>query len=131
MPSNTAATNARELPFHAMPYLRMRVTYEDQNTVRPFLNQLPEGAQIAFTIVNIVEAFDGSASLDVGTNASSYDNIVDSTEIDETNAVSYHSFTGADLEFAADTQAYVKLAATNATQGEAIVVIVFVPDNDL
>ena len=136
MPSNTAAVQARELPWQAMHYMRKTVNFNDTGiaTGLPFAQYLPAGAQIHYCMVNVVTAFNAGTTnvLTVGTNSSSFNNIVAAGDVDESVAEGQMVMAGADLEFASAAQPYVKFteSGTAATTGQAIVTIVFTVDND-
>jgi len=137
MPTNTAATNAREYQSHQTHYLRKTVNYNDPNiaTGIPFSNYLPKGAQILDTYVNIITAFNAGTTnvLTVGQNASSYNDIVGASDVDETAVAMTAVLTGGKLDLSAgEVQPYVKYAQTGtaATAGKARIVITYALANN-
>lgn len=137
MPTNTQGRPARELSSHQVNYLRKTVNYNDPGiaTGIPVRSWLPEGAQILRTVVTIQTVFNAQTTnvLTVGTNASSYNNIVASGDVDETVLGATTVLTGAKLNaLSADKQVYVMYTQTGtaATTGKASIVIEYAPDND-
>lgn len=137
MATGTAAVAARELKIQAAHYLRMTVNYSDTgiSTGRPFANYLPSGAVIEEVIVRIVTAFNAATTnvLTVGQNSSSYNDMVAAGDVDETTAGTTKVLRGADLTISSDALPYVKYTQTGtaATAGQAIIIIKYIPNNDL
>lgn len=109
-------------------YLRKTVNYNDTGISSGVLiGTLPAGAQITDIVVNVETAFTGtSPTLTVGTNATSYDNIAGSADINEASATGQRVTTGLSLKFAADTDVYAKYTVTSGTAGKAHIVIAYV-----
>ena len=136
MATNTAGHVARLLPFQAVHYLKMTVNYNDTNisTGIPFAAYLPGGAQILFTTVNVLTAFNAATTnvLTVGQNATSYNDIVNAGDVNEGATGSAMVLRGADLDLtAADALPYIKYAQTGtaATAGKAVIVIAYAPSH--
>jgi len=93
-----------------------------------FDNSLPAGAFITGVWVEIVTTFDGTTPLmTVGTVSTAYNNIVNSTDVDETTAGVYvvTRGLGRSLTAAADITPFVNLTLTTSTKGQAIIVIAY------
>ena len=108
-------------------YLRKTVNYNDVGISGGVLvGTLPAGAQITDVVVNVETAFNGTSPvLTVGTNPTAYDNIAGAADINETSATGQRVNAGLSLEFAADTDVYVKYTVTGGTAGKAHVVIAY------
>lgn len=137
MATNTQGHPARQLSTQQVNYLRKTVNFNDPGiaTGVPIRNWLPKGAQILRTVVTIQTAFNAATTnvLTVGTNASSYNDIVASGDVDETTLGATTVLTGAKLNaLSADKQAYIMYTQTGtaATTGKASIVIEYAPDND-
>lgn len=136
MATGTQGQAARELPFQATHYLRKTVTYSDSgiSTGISFARYVPAGARILYTTVNIETVFNAATTnvLTVGTNSSSYNDIVASGDVDETVLGATTVLTGCKQLFATDLLPVIKYTQTGtpATTGKASVVIVYVPNND-
>ncbi len=136
MATNTAGKTARQGYQQQVNYLRKTVNYNDtgisSGVGHPFY--LPAGAQILFTTVNIVTAFNAGTTnvLTVGQNATSYNDIVNATDVNEGVTGSTMVLRGADLNITSDTQVFVKYTQTGgaATTGVANIVIAYAPNND-
>lgn len=120
----------RQVPWNVVQELRIPINFNDAGIasgigVETFL---PAGAEIILTKVKILTTF-SQAGLTVGQNASSYNDIVADGDVDETTTTPAATivFRGADLNFSNDTQIFYKYTGT-ATQGKAVVIILFVPD---
>lgn len=136
MPSNTAGVQARELPWQAVHYMRKTVRFDDTgiSTGVGFAQYLPVGAKILYTMVHVEVAFNAASTnvLTVGSNSSSYDNMVAAGDVDESVAEGQMVMAGADLSFSSPARPFVKYtqSGTAATTGRAIVVIAFTINND-
>ncbi len=136
MPTNTAGVDARELPWQAVHYMRKTVNFNDTGISSgvPFAQYLPAGASILFTVVKIKTAFNATTTnvLTVGQNSTSYNDMVDSTDILEGSTGAYIVNRGADLTLASAVRAFVKYtqSGTAATTGQAEVTIAFTINND-
>ena len=140
MTTGTPGTTARQLPYQVVHTLRIKVNYNDAGIASGVGKQwLPKGAVITSTSVYVGTAFNASTTnvLTVGTNASSYDNIVAAADVIETAAGAITNAikpTGTALgPLAADARVFVTFTQTGtaATTGSAIVLIHYVPDTDL
>jgi len=139
MATGTLGNVARTLSFQAMHYLQFTINYNDASvssgTSVPIL--LPKGAMIAHTDVFVQTAFNAGTSnaITVGTNASSYNNLVASTDVVAgTASKGTKSLHGMDLgKLAADSQIFYTYAQTGtaATAGKAYVTVAYYLDNDL
>jgi hypothetical protein len=136
MATNVAGGQARNLVWQSLHYLRKNVLYNTAGiaTGVPMAAELPAGANIMFTQVKIKTAFNAGTTnvLTVGTNGSSYDNIVSAGDVDESVAEATMVATGADVTFAANVRPYIKYtqSGTAASAGEAEITIVYAPNND-
>jgi hypothetical protein len=139
MTTGTPGSTARQLPYQVVHTLRIKLNYNDAGIASGVGKQwLPKGAVITSTSVYVGTAFNAGTTnlLTVGTNASTYDNIVAAADVTEgsvalTNAIKP---TGTALgPLAADARVFVTFTQTGtaATTGSAIVLIHYVPDTDL
>ena len=139
MATNTQGRPARQLPEQEIHYLRKTVNFNDANissgVLHPFW--LPAGAQILFTTVNIITAFNAGTTnvLTVGQNASNYNDIVNATDVNEAVTGSTMVLRGADLDLTTggvDVQVGFKYTQSGAaaTTGKAQIVIAYAPNND-
>lgn len=136
MPTNTAGTAARQLPFQATHYLRRKVTFADASGTQIKMGTLPMGAAVLGTTIAVKTVFNGGSTnvLIVGTLADD-DALVAAAGVDET-AVALTRVAPATLAGlvapTADTDIYTKYTQTGtaATTGEAIVIVEYAPDND-
>jgi hypothetical protein len=134
-PGSTARRNALQL----VHYLRFTVNYNDAGIASGVGKQwLPAGALITGSDVYVGTAFNAATTnvVTVGTNATSYNNIVGSADVDESTVALTKGIkpTGTALgPLAADTQVFAMYAQTGtaATAGTATVVISYIPNNDL
>jgi hypothetical protein len=132
MTTNTAQVlpPARQDPRQVVNTLKKTVNWNDAGIADgvAFDNALPMGAVIIDLLVEIVTAFDGTTpSLTAGTVGTAYNNILAAGDVDET-VVGVTRLTrplGRGLTAAADIAPYVKAALTDATQGQAIITLVF------
>jgi hypothetical protein len=136
MATNTQGQAARELPIQAVHYMRKTVTYSDSgiSTGIGFNQWLPAGARILATTVIIETVFNAQTTnvLTVGTNSSSYNDIVASADVDETTLAGTTVLTGCKLAMATDLQPFVKYTQTGtaATTGKASIHIQYSVNND-
>jgi hypothetical protein len=139
MATGTPGTTARQLPYQVVHTLRIKVNYNDAGVATGVGKQwLPKGAVITSSSVYVGTAFNAATTnvLTVGTNASTYDNIVAAADVTEgsialTNAIKP---TGTALgPLAADSRVFVTFTQTGtaASAGQAIILIHYVPDTDL
>ena len=130
-----AKRNPREYHTQQVHYLRKTVNFNDAGIASGvYMGTLPAGAQIVDTVVNVVTAFNAVSTnvLTVGTNSTSYDNIVGSGGVDESSATGQRVTTGLSLEFASDADVYVKYtqSGTAADAGQAVIVVAYAANND-
>ena len=139
MATNTPNTSARRSSIQTLHYLRFAVTYSDAGIASGVAKQtLPAGAVVVGTDVLVTTTFNAQTTnvLTVGINGTTASNMVASGDVDETTAGLTKSVspTGTALvDLAADSPVYVKYTQTGtaATQGRAIVIVKYVPNNDL
>lgn len=94
--------------------------------------KLPAGAIITRATSVVTTAFDGTSPvLTVGTNASSYNDILASGDITEGTLGGYDSAADIAQKLSADTSVYAKLSSSGSstTEGACDIVVFFVPDN--
>jgi hypothetical protein len=135
IPGNTARKNSSQ----QVGYLRFAVNWNDSGIASGVLKQwLPAGALIIGTDVYVGTAFNAGTTnvLTVGTDAGSFVNIVSAAAVTESAAGLTQNIppSGAALgPLAADAQVGVMYAQTGtaATAGSAVVVIKYIPNNDL
>lgn len=133
MATNTAqvAPPVRQDPRQVVNTLKKTINWNDAGVAAgvAFDNSLPQNAFILGVYVETVVAFDGTTpSLTVGTVSTGYNNIVAAGDLDETATGVTGPITrgaGRSLTAAGDVTPYVKLGLTNATAGQAIIVIVY------
>ncbi len=139
MATGTPGSSARQNSTQQVHYLRFAVNYSDNGLASGAGKQwLPKGAIVTSTSVYIGAAFNAATTnvVTVGTNAT-YDNIVAATDVDESGVTPLTNGikpTGTALgPLAVDAQVFVKYAQTGtpATAGSAVVVIHYIPNNDL
>ena len=127
MTTDTAqvAPPTRRQPQQLVNTLKKTVVFGDQNTSAAFDNSLPEGAFILGVKVEIVAAFDGTPTLTIGTNSTTYNDIVAAGDVDELTigVTEVGRAWGGALNVTAGKAVYAKLAATSATVGKAVIVI--------
>jgi hypothetical protein len=137
MATGTAGTNARQLPWQVVHFLRKTVNYNDTgigtaDTVK--LGTLPSGALILDAQVRVTTAFNAATTnvLTVGTSSGSDADVVSAADVDEATTGSYQATRGRDLTFSADTALYVKYtqSGTAATAGVATVIVAYVTNTD-
>ncbi|WP_050384577.1 hypothetical protein [Bradyrhizobium pachyrhizi] len=139
MATGTRGTTARKNALQLVHYLRIAVNFNDAGIAAGVGKQvLPAGAVIIGTDVNIVTAFNAATTnvLTVGSAAGANADIVAGADVTEsaTGLTQNIKPTGAMLvPLAADTQVFAQFTQTGAaaTAGKAIVIIKYVPDNDL
>jgi len=142
MATGTPGSTARQLPYQVVHTLRIKVNFNDAGIATGVGKQwLPKGAIITSTSVHVGTAFNAGTTnaLTVGTNASSYNNIVAAADVDETaagvvtNGIKPATSGTATGPLAADTRVFVMYSQTGtaATTGQATVLIHYVPDTDL
>lgn len=127
---NTRENGGMPYGVHAMQIVH---TYAD--ALLPFANYLPADAQVFAVIVKITAAYNAASTnvLTVGSNSSSYNNMVASGDVDESTTGADIVWTGAELDLsAAPVLPYVKYAQTGdaATAGRSIITILYIPKID-
>ena len=126
--------SARQDPRNVSNTIRKTVNFNDTGigtgvAIGP--DALPQGAFILGVWVEIVTAFNAVTTnvLTVGTNATSYNNIVNAGDVNEaaTGVTMVTRGLGRSLAAAADTQVFVMYTQTGtaATTGQAVIVIEF------
>jgi hypothetical protein len=139
MATGTAATTARQSAEQQVHYLRFTVNWNDANIGTGAGKQwLPKGAVIIGTDVNVVTAFNAGTTnpLTVGIEATTYANIAAaaSTLSGATGLKQNIAPTGTSLvPLAADSQVFAMYAQTGtaATAGQAVVIVKYIPNNDI
>lgn len=138
MTTGTPGSAARQNNTQQVHYLRFAVNYNDANIANGVGKQwLPRGAIITSTSVYIGTPFNAATTnvLTVGTTAGG-SNLVAAADVDETTQAITNGVkpTGTALgPLAADTQVFVTFAQTGAaaTAGQAVVIVHYIPNNDL
>lgn len=132
MTTNTPGHQARQQPRQVVNTLRFDVNYDDEGIAAGVkVGTLPPGAFITDILAKIVTGFDAGTTnvLTVGTNASSYDNIIASADVTEgtpaTTRVTTGLGVGTDGPTALDIYAKYTQSGTVAQNGRAIIVICF------
>jgi hypothetical protein len=139
MATGTPATTARQSAEQQVHYLRFTVNFNDTGIATGNGKQwLPKGAVIIGTDVNIVTAFNAATTnvLSAGIEASTYANIVTSAQtVSGTPGLKANlPPTGTALvPLAADSQVFALYTQTGtaATTGQAIIIVKYIPANDL
>lgn len=132
MATNTAGTSARRDPRNVANTMVAIVNFNDVGigTGNKF-GTLPIGARIVDVIVEVITAFNAGSTnvFTVGTNASSYNNIVNAADVNEaaTGATRVERGIGGAIARAADIDVFAMYTQTGtpATTGKAEVTIVF------
>lgn len=136
----SSTTTARQTQFQLVHYLRIAVNFNDTGIGSGVAKQtLPAGAIIIGTDVNILTAFNAVSTnvLTAGINGpTTNNNIVAAGDVDETAVALTQNVkpTGTALvSLAADSIVYVMYTQTGtaATTGAAIIIIKYIPNNDL
>lgn len=132
MPTNTAAVvpAARQDPRQVVNTLKKTINWNDAGVADgvAFDNSLPQGAFITQVLVEIVTLFDGAGPvLVVGTNATDYNDIVASGDVSEGSAAvtAVTRALGRSLCASADKTPYAKLTLSGASQGQAVITILY------
>lgn len=116
-------------------YLRKTVNYNDTSISSGVLmGTVPKGAHFVGSSVHVRTAFNAGTTnvLTVGTNSSSYNDIVASATVDETTLGTTLATTAANVAYpTGDLGVYIKYAQTGtaASAGVADVVVMYVPDD--
>ena len=139
MTTGTPGSTARKNALQLVHYLRFTLNYGDSGIASGVGKQwLPAGALIIGSDVYVGAAFNAGTTnvVTVGTNATAYNNIIGSADVDETTVALTKGIkpTGTALgPLATDTQVFAMYAQTGtaATAGTATVVISYIPNNDL
>ncbi|MBR1206612.1 MULTISPECIES: hypothetical protein [unclassified Bradyrhizobium] len=137
--TNTPSTTARQLQEQQVHYLRFAVNYNDPGIAAGVKKQtLPKGALLIGTDVYIGAAFNAATTnvLTVGSAAGSNADIVSAAAENEgaTGLTQNIPPTGAMLgPLAADTPVFVQYTQTGAaaTAGSAVVIVKYIPNNDM
>ena len=117
--------------------MQLVVNYNDSGiaTGKPFNKYLPQNAEVLFTKVRITAAFNAGTTnvLTVGTNSSSYNDLVAAGDCDESTTGADIVWTGAELDTSsAPLLPYAKYTQTgaSASAGRAIITIAYFPPVD-
>lgn len=125
---------AQQYHQNVVHFLRREVNYNDPGVANGIvIGRLPANAQILQTLVRIKTGFNAGTTnvLTVGTNPSTYDNLLGTTEIAEGSLGNYQTVNGNLLDFATETDVVVKYTQTGtaATAGRAIVHLTYTVNN--
>ncbi len=117
--------------------LQLVVNYNDTgiSTGKAFSKYLPKDAEVVYTKVRITAAFNAGTTnvLTVGTNSTSYDNLVAAGDCDEATTGADIVWTGAELDTSSvPLLPYAKYTQTGAaaSAGRAIITIAYFPPVD-
>lgn len=133
MTTNTTASNpaARQDPRQVVNTLKKTVNWNDPGIASgvAFFNALPQGAFILDVVVEIVTAFNGTSPvLTIGTNSTSFNNIVASGDVavGAAAATRVNRGLGRAIAALADMVVYAKLAVSGSpSAGQAVIVITY------
>lgn len=132
MPTNTAGTSARRDPRNVANTMVAIVNFNDTGVGSGIkFGTLPIGARIVDVIVEVITAFNAGTTnvLTVGTNSTSFNNIVAAADVNEAaiGATRVDRGIGGSIARAADIDVYAMYTQTGtvATTGKAEVTIVF------
>jgi len=137
MTTGTPGSTARQNKIQLVHYLRFTVNYNDVNVANGNTKQwLPAGAIIIGTDVQVVTAFNAGTTntLSVGTVGDTGTDIINAQSVSAAGLTQNVAPTGAALgPLAADKQVVASYAQTGtaATAGQAIVIVKYIPNNDL
>jgi len=137
MATNTVGGKGREFHTQQVHYLRRTINWNTAGVATgASLGFLPAGAQVIQSNVIVKTAWNGSAAtLTVGTNSSSYNNIHSGmTQTQTALTVNYVGTAGAvGVTLTQDTEVFVKVvngATTAPSAGQAICILSYAPNND-
>jgi hypothetical protein len=131
MTTGVAGTQARNQHQQIVNTLRKQILFSDTpNGTAIKLVTLPQGAYITKVMLEVVTAFDGSASITVGSGAAAT-GIINAADIDETltRVTEVTRGYGRSIAEAADIDINYKLTSTGATAGRAELVIEYEGNN--
>ena len=131
MTTGTAGSQARNQARQVTNTLRKQINWNDSgNGVNQALLQLPMGAFITRVLLEIVTAFDGGASIIVGSGAGA-NNVIAAGDVNEAAAGIYDVTRGLgrSIAAAADTQLSSRLTSVAGTAGQAELVIEYEGNN--
>lgn len=127
---------ARVLYGQQVHFLRRRISYNTTGVTTGvrFKNALPANCIITDILVRVGTAFNAGTTnvLTVGQNSSTYNDMVNAGDVDETAIASTRVTRGVGLSLTADVDVYVMYVQTGtaATAGAAEIIIAYVPDTD-
>ncbi len=137
MTTGTPGSTARKNALQLVHYLRFTVNYNDAGVAGGNTKQwLPAGAIVIGTDVQVVSAFNAGTTntVSVGTVQDAGTNILNAQAVGSTGLTQNVAPTGAALgPLAADKQVVASYAQTGtaASAGQAIVIVKYIPNNDL
>lgn len=137
MTTGTPGTTARKNALQLVHYLRFTVNFNDAGIAAGVGKQfLPAGAVVIGTDVMVSTAFNAATTnvLSVGTVGDTATNIVNALSVTPAGLTQNAAPSGVVLApLTADKQVLVTFAQTGAaaSAGKAVVVIKYIPDNDL
>ena len=137
MATGVAGHQARDLVTQQVHYLRKTVAYNTDGigTGVKMSHPVPAGAHILAAYARISTGFNsaGTNRLVVGTNSTSFNNIMTSTTAAASTTGGKQSVIGGALSFTQATDVFIKYTAatgTAATAGVATITVAYVPNND-
>ncbi len=133
MATNTAGVQIRQDPRQVANTLKKTVNFNDLGIASglAFEEYLPIGAFILSVLVDVVTAFNAGTTniLTVGSNATTYNNLINSTDVNEAVAGVYDVTRGLGRSITATAvqNMFAKYTQTGAaaTTGQAIIIIVY------
>lgn len=135
MATNTAGTTARQLPIQAVHYLRRNISFADGASNIYTVGIIPAGALIlkptSGIFVSTVYNAGTNNNLIIGTTSGGNE-LLTATAMTSTVFTAVNTTTGV-FRVSVDTTIYAThaLTGTAATTGAGVVVIAFIPNNDL
>lgn len=129
--------SARESYAQDIHYVGLTVAYNAAgiSTGVRLKNSLPNGAMVLWSMVNVTAAFNAATTnvLTVGTNSTSYNDLVAAGDVNEGAVEATFGYLGSGLKVTADTDVYVKYTQTGtaATAGAADILVAYVNANNL
>jgi hypothetical protein len=131
-----SANPVRDVYLNGVSYVGGTIAYNSADaSAHPLAARIPAGAMIVSVHVKVATAFNAGTSntLTIGTNATSYNDLVAAGDVNATAVGTTSATRGVGTIVSSDTQVYVKYAqsGTAATAGSATVVIGYVNTNHM
>lgn len=125
---------AQQYHQNVLHFLRREVNYNDPGIAAGLvIGRLPAGAQVVQALARVRTTFNAGTTnvLTVGTNASTYDNILGTADIAEGSAGNNIAPTANLQEALSEVDVYVKYTQTGtpASQGKAVIHIAYTVNN--